>query len=101
MSISTAFFLFTQAGTLVGLAKMEEKISRREVPRQSCGCRIVRGPNIAEKAMICMGELDVHIGFPQPFAFVYDRANLFDADVFIQATPEKHNRRMQICDFRQ
>ena len=79
---------------------MEKKIRLSEIPSEGSGFWIVTRPDVAEKPVVCVGDLDVNVGFTMAFAFVHDSANLFRADVFIKPTPEKENRRMQIGDFR-
>jgi hypothetical protein len=85
-----------QARALVNFDEVEEKISLGKAPSQGCRARMVAGPNIAEKSVIGVRKLDIHVRSAQTFAFVHDSARLLRADVFIETAPKKQDRRMQV-----
>ena len=93
--------LSTQSRPFVGGTEVKPKIRRDQIPREGRSFRIIAGPRVAEKAVVRVRDLDIHVRFPGAFAFVHDSPNLFRADVFIESAPEKQDRRMQIRNSRQ
>ena len=87
-----------QARALVNFDEVEQKISFGKAPSQGCRGRMVAGANIAEKPVIRVRELDIHVGFAQAFAFFHDSARLVWADVFVETAPKKQDGRMQVSN---
>jgi hypothetical protein len=93
--------LSTQSRPFVDDAEMKSKIRADEIPRESCGFRIIAWPRVAKETVVGIGDLNIDVLFAGTLAFVHDSSNLFCADVFIESAPEKQDRRMQISNSRQ
>src|SRR5271156_4729680 len=77
------------------------KETHRKTPRFFRGHRIVSRSLIAEKPMVCIGDLDVDIRFAGSFHSVNHRANLILLDVLVHAAPEKQHGCVKMSGARQ
>src|SRR3989344_1089087 len=82
---------------LLATVLFEER--ERERPGDCGGFWIVVCPCVAEKAVIGIGEINIHVGFLELLESIDDCAFLLVLDVFIKPSPQHKLRSMQIFCF--
>src|SRR5271156_3312548 len=87
----------TQFGPLY--VKMQKTFAN--TPSQPSRFRMIACPRVAKEAVLRFRYLHVHIRFPEPLAFIKDRANLLRANMLVAPAPEKKHRRVQVHHLRQ